>query len=137
MKRLLFFLLILLLPAFAAHHNPPVYYHLPADTTVTTLPEEGRMTTFLQRGTGDTLRAWVEHASKWDRPDYQSANKADIVIWCHPDRWPHENHVLPNAKGVIVAIASNRGIEGQPRLVVFTEKNSPTAAFLRDNWGVE
>lgn len=49
----------------------------------------------------DTLWTWVQHVGPDAEPDYESARHAGLVIWCHPDRYPHPNHVLPEATGKI------------------------------------
>lgn len=70
------------------------------------LTEEGRgMYTRLYRPAhADTVWAWIEHVGPEDPPNYDAAGHADIVIWCYPGRYPHENHALPEAKGQIRVI---------------------------------
>lgn len=50
----------------------------------------------------DTLWVWVEHVAPGHPPDTQSARQADRVIWCYPQKFPHPNHVLKEAEGLIV-----------------------------------
>jgi hypothetical protein len=55
----------------------------------------------------DTIRVWVEHITPTSAPDYQSARKADLVVWCYPSKWPAPNHVLPNVSGKIAVVRQN------------------------------
>lgn len=57
------------------------------------------MYVYIETAEVDTVLAWIQHATPNERPDYESADLADVVIWCHPQKWPHENHVLPDATG--------------------------------------
>lgn len=66
----------------------------------------------------DTLLLWFEHTEIDTKPDYESAEKADIVVWCHGNQWPHRNHIFGSRAGR-VATARQGGIlwvvrEGTP-----------------------
>lgn len=51
-------------------------------------------------GKTDTLLTWVEHLDPvGDSPDYRAAAKADLVIWCYPERYPSDKHVFSDAEG--------------------------------------
>jgi hypothetical protein len=52
----------------------------------------------------DTLWVWVQHVTPSTPPDTVSASHADLVVWCHPDLYPHPRHALPNAKGRVALL---------------------------------
>jgi len=50
----------------------------------------------------DTLQIYVQGVVKGQvRPNRKKAAKADLVIWCFPTRYPHPNHIFPEAEGRI------------------------------------
>jgi len=71
---------------------------------------------------GDTLSAWIEHASLSDAPNRNRARRADMVVWCYPQRHSHPNHIFPEAEGKIYSVRvgdmmtfyTNRGLEKLP-----------------------
>jgi hypothetical protein len=34
-------------------------------------------------------------------PNINSADKADVVVWCFPETYPHSSHMFPNSEGRI------------------------------------
>lgn len=70
------------------------------DRVPTMLERGGAYVTVYHQNRGDTLRAWVQHVTTTHvTPDYGRAEEADLVIWCYPGRYPHPNHVMPDAEG--------------------------------------
>jgi len=49
----------------------------------------------------DTVWAWVEHVREGEKPDYDSAARADVVMWCYPQEHPYPTHVAPETSGKI------------------------------------
>lgn len=93
--------LCFLAPTIAAAQVPLKVVDGPAPERVPTMLERGgAYVTVYHQNRADTLRAWVQHVTTTHRtPDYDRAEEADLVIWCYPDRYPHPNHVMPNAEG--------------------------------------
>lgn len=50
----------------------------------------------------DTLRVYVQGVvPEKVTPNVSKANEADLAVWCFPTKYPHQNHIFPNAKGQI------------------------------------
>jgi len=99
----LFFALLIALPLFAHAQTKP-YKQLGGSEKIAHMvreEREGDYVVLYDLTEQDTVLAWIEHVTPGDRPDYDSADLADVVIWCYPDLYPHENHALPDAKGKI------------------------------------
>lgn len=52
----------------------------------------------------DTLWVWIQHVTSSHPPDWESASAADLVVWCHPDTYPSDKHILPNHHGRIAIV---------------------------------
>ena len=127
---LLVVLFALLLSVAVPEVNAQAYYTLPADSTAGPLPDKGQMVS-LYNGAGEKLKVWVEHGTPARRPNYDRADEADLVVWCYPEIWTHDNHVLPDATGEILSISH----PGESREVVFTEAESRLAEALEQQFG--
>lgn len=53
-------------------------------------------------GERDTLWMWIQHSTKRVKPQYESARGMDVVVWCHPQKYPQKNHVMPHARDIAV-----------------------------------
>jgi hypothetical protein len=81
-------------------------------------------------GTRDTLWMWLQGSRETVVPDYRSAEHAELVVWCFPDRHPHQRHAMPDATKIAVKGVYSEG-SAYLLLVDLSRREVPTDADLR------
>lgn len=68
----------------------------------------------------DTLSVWVERTTVQSEPSYEKAARADRVVWCYPNRYPHDEHLFPNSRLVLSVEVERQGAT----LLMFTSEET-------------
>lgn len=60
-------------------------------------------------GRRDTLWLWMEGVTRSRGPSREAARAADLVVWCYPQQYQDDRHVLPSAEEIAVATQREDG----------------------------